>query len=130
MGILTKNSLEEKLQHETLRIKGEILTLEVTVVSAKDGEHFVSIIPSLMISGYGETEEEAFISLDENVETFCEDFLKLDLNDRQAELRKLGFSQVKYHRKNFSKLYVDENGLLQDLENVTVKQSRQYKIAC
>lgn len=125
MGTLIKNALEKNPQRDFLRIKGRKLTIKVTVVSGQDGEHFIAIIPSLMISGYGATEEEAESSLDENVETFCEDFLKLDLENQQAELRKLGFSQFKYQKKNFSKLYVDENGLLQGLENPVIKQYQQ-----
>jgi len=127
MGTLTKNPLGKIPSREFLRIKGRKLTIKATVISGKDGEHFISIIPSLMISGYGATEEEADSSLDENVETFCEDFLKLDQTNQQSELRKLGFSQFKYQKKNFSKLYVDENGLLQGLENPVIKQ---YQVAC
>jgi len=128
MGTLTKNTLGKIPNREFLRIKGRKLTIKATVISGKDGEHFVSIIPSIMVSGYGSTEEEADASLDENVETFCEDFLKLDLEHQQAELRKLGFTKVKYRTKNFSKLYVDEDGLLQGLKDVSVKQYQQ--VAC
>ncbi len=78
MAKITKTPLENQPQEDTIRIKGVDLTLEVTVVSGKEGEHFISIIPSLMISGYGSTEQEAIDSLDENVETFCEDFMKLN----------------------------------------------------
>lgn len=130
MAKLTKTHLDNQPQEDTLRIKGGVLTVEATVISGKDGEHFVSIVPSLMISGYGSTEQEAMDSLDENMETFCEDFMKLNNEQRKSELTKLGFSQVPYHTKNFSKLYVDENGLLQGLENVTIKKNKQYKVAC
>ncbi|MFY7742775.1 MAG: hypothetical protein ACOVQR_09010 [Flavobacterium sp.] len=130
MAKLTKTSLEKRPEEDTVRIKGGILTIQATVISGKEGEHFVSIIPSLMISGYGSTEEEAMESLDENMETFCEDFMKLNQDQRKSELIKLGFTQVRYHSKNFSKLYVDENGLLQGLENVTIKKNKQYQVAC
>jgi hypothetical protein len=130
MAKITKTPLENQPQEDTIRIKGVDLTLEVTVVSGKEGEHFISIIPSLMISGYGSTEQEAIDSLDENVETFCEDFMKLNAEQKKSELVKLGFLQVPYHRKNFSKLFVDENGLLQGLENVTIRKNKQYKVAC
>jgi hypothetical protein len=129
MAALVKTPLEIKPEEDTIRIKGDNLSLQVTVISGKEGEHYVSIVPSLMISGYGSTEQEALDSLDENVETFCEDFIKLSSEQRKSELVKLGFSQVRYHRKNFSKLYVDENGLLQGLENVTIKKNKQYEIA-
>jgi|LFEF01.1.fsa_nt_gb hypothetical protein len=130
MAKLTKTPLEKRPEEDTVRIKGGILTIQATVISGKEGEHFVSIIPSLMISGYGSTEEEAMESLDENMETFCEDFMKLNQDQRKSELIKLGFTQVRYHSKNFSKLYVDENGLLQGLENVTIKKNKQYQVAC
>lgn len=130
MAKLTKTPLDNQPQEDTVRIKDGVLTVEATVISGKDGEHFVSIVPSLMISGYGSTEQEAMDSLDENMETFCEDFMKLTHEQRKSELTKLGFSQVPYHTKNFSKLYVDENGLLQGLENVTIKKNKQYKVAC
>lgn len=129
MTTLTKIPLENQPQEDTFRFKGGNLTLEAAVVSGKEGEHFISIIPSLMISGYAATEQEAIDSLDENVETFCEDFIKLSAEQRKSELIKLGFSQVPYHRKNFSKLFVDENGLLQGLENVTIRKNKQYKVA-
>lgn len=130
MATLTKTPLEKRPEEDTVRIKGGILTVQATVISGKEGEHFVSIIPSLMISGYGSTEEEAMESLDENMETFCEDFMKLNQDQRKSELIKLGFTQFRYHSKNFSKLYVDENGLLQGLENVTIKKNKQYQVAC
>lgn len=130
MATLTKTPLEKRPEEDTVRIKGGVLTVQATVISGKDGEHFVSIVPSLMISGYGSTEQEAMDSLDENMETFCEDFMKLNQDQRKAELIKLGFTQVRYHSKNFSKLYVDENGLLQGLENVTIEKNKQYKVAC
>ncbi len=130
MATLTKTTLKNKPEEDTIRIKGGTLTVEATVISGKEGEHFVSIVPSLMISGYGSTEQEAMHSLDENMETFCEDFMKLNQDQRKSELIKLGFSQVPFHTKNFSKLYVDENGLLQGLENITIKKNKQYKVAC
>ncbi len=130
MSKLSKTKLDNQPQEDSIRIKGDVLTVVATVISGKEGDHFVSIVPSLMISGYGATEQEAMDSLDENMETFCEDFMKLNKDQRKSELTKLGFSQVPYHTKNFSKLYVDEIGLLQGLENVTIEKNKQYKVAC
>lgn len=65
MSKLTRIDIDnQQPQEETLRIKGGVLTVEATVISGKEGDHFVSIIPSLMISGYGSTEQEATDSLD------------------------------------------------------------------
>lgn len=130
MSQLTKTELGSPSGEDTIRIKGSTLLIEATVVSGKEGDIFVSIVPSLMISGYGSTPEEATESLDVSMEAFCEDFMKLSTEQRKIELVKLGFSQVPYHNKNFSKLYVDENGILQGLENVTIKQKKQFSVAC
>ena len=50
------------------------------------------------------------------MEVFCEDMMSLNLDEREAEFRRLGFAKERYHNKNFSKYYVDENGVLQGIE--------------
>lgn len=108
---------------ESIRIKGNNIQIKVLISSGKDGEHFVVVSPALLVSGYGASEEEAKQSFQENIETFCDDLIKLSPEQKIAELRKLGFSQEKYFNKNFSKVYVDENGVLQGLEPTTLKTS-------
>lgn len=130
MSQLTKTELGMPSGEDTIRIKGNTLSIEATVVNGQEGDIYVSIVPSLMVSGYGSTPEEATESLDVNMEAFCEDFMNLPAEQRKLELVKLGFAQVPYHSKNYSKLYVDENGLLQGLENVTVKKNKQFTVAC
>jgi hypothetical protein len=49
--------------------------------------------------------------------------MKLSNEQREMELTKLGFSKVKFHTKNYSKSYVDENGVLQGFEHGTLKTS-------
>lgn len=108
---------------ESIRIKGKNIQIKILISSGKDGEHFVVVSPALLVSGYGATEEEAKQSFQENIETFCDDLIKLSPEQKINELRKLGFSQEKYFNKNFSKVYVDENGVLQGLEATTLKTS-------
>ena len=108
---------------ESIRIKGNNIKIKVLISSGKDGDHFVAVSPALLVSGYGDTEEEAKQSFQENIETFCHDLIKLSPEQKITELRKLGFSQEKYFNKNFSKVYVDENGVLQGLEPSTLKTS-------
>lgn len=108
---------------ETLRIKGDLLQLSVVVAEGKDGDHFVAISPTLQVSGYGQSELEAREAFDDNMNTFCEDLLSLSPEKRILELIKLGFSKQKYRNKNYSKAFVDENGVLQDFEPGTLKTS-------
>lgn len=106
---------------ETVRIKGNTLSIKILSATGKEGEHFVTVSPALLVSGYGATEEEAKKSFEENLRLFCEDFLKLNPTQREAELFKLGFAKVKFHNKDYSKSYVDENGVLQGFEPGTLR---------
>lgn len=106
---------------ETVRIKGNTLSIKILSATGKEGEHFVTVSPALLVSGYGATEEEAKKSFEENLRLFCEDFLKLNPTQREAELFKLGFAKVKFHNKDYSKSYVDENGVLQSFEPGTLR---------
>jgi hypothetical protein len=108
---------------ETIRIKQGKIRINVITASGKDGEHFIVVTPSLLVSGYGNTSEEAQQSFKHNMVLFCKDLLALNHDVRDAELRKLGFVQEKLATKNFSKAYVDENGVLQGLEPNTKKVS-------
>ena len=108
---------------ETIRIKGSLMNIKVLTSSGKEGDFFVVVSPSLLVSGYGSSEEEASDSFKENLETFCHDLMSLNQEQRELEIKKLGFEKVKYHNKNFSKAYVDENGVLQGLERSTLRTS-------
>ena len=108
---------------ESLRIKAGKINIKVLTASGKDGDSFVIISPTLLVSGYGSNEEEAKESFQHNIKLFCKDFLELSTEQRDSYLRKLGFSKEKFRTKNFSKLYVDENGVLQGLEQSTLKTS-------
>lgn len=108
---------------EYIRIKGGKINIKLLTASGKDGDFFVTISPTLLVSGYGENENEAIKSFEHNLELFCKDLLGLSKEDRDLYLFKLGFAKEKFKTKNFSKLYVDENGVLQGLEPSTVKTS-------
>lgn len=108
---------------ESIKIKNGRFLIKCIVLSGKDGGHFVTISPALMVSGYGATEKEAEESFQSNMRLFCDDLLTASESERNTYLKSLGFKQEKYHRKNFSKIYVDTNGVLQGLEEGTVKTS-------
>jgi hypothetical protein len=108
---------------ETVRIKGNNLSIRILAATGKEGEHFVTVSPSLLVSGYGANEEEAKQSFEENLRLFCEDFMKLIQSQRELELIKLGFSKVKFHNKDFSKAYLDDSGVLQGFEPGSLRTS-------
>ncbi len=108
---------------ETLRIKDNSISIKAIVASGKEGNHFIVVSPAILVSGYGNSAKEAEESFQENINLFCQDLMKLTQEQREIELTKLGFAKVKYHNKNYSKSYVDENGVLQGFEPGTLKTS-------
>ncbi len=107
--------LSENVQ-ETIRIHKNIVTMKVVVIMGKDGDYFVALAPSVNVSGYGKTKEEARQSFGENAETFLLDIMSLDKLQRDKELSKMGFRKEVFKNKNYSKVYIDENGELQNFE--------------
>lgn len=105
-----------------IRPKDEI-KVEVGRVSGKlgmftgiSGEYWISMIPSLNITGYGETEEESKSDLTYNLEVFCLDLLGLSKDLQQRELRKLGWELNKFLQKRYSSSFVDRDGVLQNFD--------------
>lgn len=122
MKVEKGNILEAKDLSQSIRISKKGITVKIVIVSGKEGDHFVTIAPSIDVSGYGRTVKEAEESFDENMEVFLEDLMKLSKKDRENEILKLGFKRELFKNKNFSKIYVDENGVLQNFEAGTLKR--------
>lgn len=94
------------------RVQGRFLNF-----TGKSGGHWVSIIPSLNVSGYGESEEEALEDSEYNLKVFFKDLYELSPLQRDIELKKMGWSQNKIFKKKYSSTYVDENGVLQNFDS-------------
>ena len=99
-----------KLTHKGL--KGKFLNF--TGIS---GKHWISIIPSLNVSGYGDSEVDAIKDLEYNLKVLCNDLFELTQERRDAELMKMGWSRNKFFKKQYSSAYVDENGVLQNFDS-------------
>jgi hypothetical protein len=106
---------------ETLRIKGNTINFKGYVYNTIDEGFHIVYSPSLNVSGYGRTKEEAHETFKEGYESLFKELLDLPIEIRNAELRKLGFQLEKYQTKNFSKLFVDENGKLHGLEHLKLE---------
>ncbi len=116
-----KNSLDgiTDLPYDTeeLRVTQKTVSALINVLTGKEGDIWVCYSESLNTSGYGNTEKEAQDSFSHNFEVFCESLLELKSSQQQKELKTLGWEQKKFAKKQFSKAYVDENGVLQNLTN-------------
>ena len=122
MGMSIKVNPSTDIHREDfLRIKENKLDAKLNILSGKQGDHFLTYSPSLKISGFGETAQEALEFIKLELEGFCHDIFSMSSKERENYILSLGFKKEKFHSKNFSKAYVDENGRLQDFDEGTVK---------
>lgn len=109
-----------KDQTEFFRFKGQSITLGLRVFGGKDGDVFLLYTPSLGITAYGDDEEEAKKNMDHQMNLFCDDFFALNSTKKDLALKQLGWQKVKYHNKNYSKSFIDTNGVLQNFDKGTM----------
>jgi len=118
------NKIDDKPKGESLTLQKQKLECVVRVFSGKSGDFWVSIIPSLNTSGYGDTEEDSFSDLQYNLKVFSDDFFKLNQLQKESTLRNLGWTKKRYFSKQFANSYIDEKGVLQNFDNpLEVKSS-------
>lgn len=110
MGL--NKELPEYLKLTPNGVKGKFISF-----TGKSGEHWVSIIPSLNVSGYGESEEDALKDSQYNIRVLFEDLHELTSTQRDKELKKLGWLQNKFFKRQYSSSYVDENGVLKNFDS-------------
>lgn len=103
-------------QSELIRIKSDEIELHLQFFKGKSQGSFVLFAPSVQLSGYGKNEKEALESFQLSLELFSEEVLHLKADKRKIELQKLGWKQEKLKTKNFSKAYIDANGVLQNFD--------------
>lgn len=111
----------KKGQTEFIRINGTLITLGLSIFNGKTGDCFGVYAPSIEVSGYGDTREEAMESFKLSLDLFCEDVLQLKRGHQEIELARLGWLQEKFKKKNFSKAYIDSDGALQNFDAGTVE---------
>lgn len=108
---------------EFVKISNRHIHIKVVVSSGKDGDYYVFISPTLLVSGYGETIKEARESFEHNMDLFCEDLMKIDILKRNTYLHSLGFEQERYRKKNFTNIYADKNNVLDTLDPASVSSA-------
>ncbi len=122
MKIEKKPITDEEGFNQFIRISRGNIMVKIVLISGKEGNHYVTLAPSINVSGYGSTRKAADESFDENMDTFLDDLIKLSKKERENEIFKLGFKQERFKNKNFSKAYVDENGVLKNFEAGTLRK--------
>lgn len=117
MGDLQFSSINSKsVDKEKLNVTSNRLNATLNVYSGKSGEYWVSIVPSLNVSGYGDDYKSSLEDLEFNMQVLFEDLFKLSKDKRIEELVNLGWEKHSYFNKRFSKSFVDENGVLQNFD--------------
>lgn len=120
----------KKLEQDGLRVnkrKGKIeARLRAFRFIDKDTSQFVIYIPSLEISGYGETEDKADQMVRFHLNEFITELVSYNLEKINSELIKLGWKRNAFHNKEYSNAFVDGDGALHgmnaasDIEQVTL----------
>ena len=114
---------------ETLKVTAKGLKGMLQSFTGQSGDYWVSIIPSLNVSGYGPTEDEAREDLAYNFDIMCQDLFSVDALKRFKYLKDLGWEHSKIFKKQFSKAYVDENGILQNFDRPEEVKRNVYQAA-
>lgn len=91
------------------------VTATFRIWSVKDGEHIVSIIPSLALSSYGDTKQQSIEMLKEALNDYFETLVTLKSEALDSELRKHGWKHLDiFHKKQFTGPFIDKEGILRD----------------
>ncbi len=92
------------------------LSAQVSAVRFKDCDtnQVIVYIPSMDISGYGDTVTEAEALLKECVNNFFTHLTTLNQKKMDAELSRLGWKKTKFFNKRFTHPLIDVDGSLQN----------------
>lgn len=111
-----------KIDTETLHIKrsgknkpGEIKGrfLIINFIDKETKQH-VCYIPSFEVSSYGKNKNKAMEMLRESMHHYFQSLMGLSSKELHHELISLGWKADRVFNKNYSHLYVDERGVLQN----------------
>ena len=125
---LTKLKAGEE-REETLKIEYKRLakaSLYAYRFVDKDSHQIVFHIPSIDVSGYGETFEKAKEMLRFAVNDFFEFVVNLKPSEVKIELAKYGWKQRIFQHKQFSKAYINGDG---ELENLNAEEGTVERFA-
>jgi mannose/fructose/N-acetylgalactosamine-specific phosphotransferase system component IID len=76
-------------EKDVLRIGSSSIQLQFRYFQGKSDGYIIFYVPSLKVTGYGNSEEEALKSLEVNLEAFCEDDYDMKPKERKKYLIEL-----------------------------------------
>lgn len=85
----------------------------------KDTKQHIVFCPAFDLTGYGSTLEKAYEILDFNLDQFYEELYALSPERQNSVLIKLGWKKDKYRNKNYSSIFVNVDG---ELENFNIQE--------
>ncbi len=117
-----KDSLKVNLGAGSIAFTGRMLKFR-----DKDTRQIVFYLPSLDLTGYGNTDAKAIELLNFSVNEYFMHLSKLTYNQIKDELTLLGWKISKTSIKQFSKVFVDPDGQLQNF-NAVADQVEQLAV--
>lgn len=89
----------------------------LTMIFYKDQDSVIAYLPSLIISGYGDSEKEAAQMVTTTVEEYFRSLLPQPLSVITNELKQYGWMQKKYLKKQFiPTAFIDPAGILRQFD--------------
>lgn len=110
------------MKKETIHISSESIEMDIFAVSGKQGKYHLIFSPTLNVSGYGLSEQEAKESYEFNLKVFCEDVFSLNLKKRHQYILSLGFEQDRIKKRNFSRSKTAIDKEIEHIENPVIHQ--------
>lgn len=92
------------------------VTFNLNIWNVVDGEFIVSIIPSLSLTGYGKTKDEAMEMLKEIAGDYFDTLIKQDKGVIDLDLADHGWTKNKARPKNFEGPYITREGILEQFD--------------
>ncbi|MET4083445.1 hypothetical protein ABIB40_003417 [Pedobacter sp. UYP30] len=104
-------NIQHSKQHRS--VKGE-----VTGIDFQNDGFYIVYIPSLKLSAYGNSPEDAKdMMVKIIIPEFCESLMKLSISEALSELKNMGWNSNTFFRKELSKsAHVDIEGILREFD--------------
>ena len=102
-----------------LDFKNQSIVVSGMVILIHDPSgQWVSFIPSLNLSGHGNTINQAIASMEVGLHAFADDLFEAgEKRSKKYLLEELGFVNEKYFKKQYrSEAYIDVSGMLRDFD--------------
>ena len=94
----------------------------------KDTKQHICFIPAFQISGYGKTKAKALEMLKFSMDEYFTNLIHMTDKQMKQEMIQLGWHSDKFFKKEYSRAYVDQDGVLQDFnpDGVIEKETLEF----